>query len=175
MTSAPEYPTRPARKSDSVLEQCFAVHSRSLPRQGRSESDRALRFVYRRTSRTACCKSRRSGTRLCARARLNSSSRFATCPSAAPMICAASIPAFRAPLSATVATGTPDGICRMERTESHPSIEFEERIGTPITGREVTDATIPGRCAAPPAPAIMTFSPRRLASSAYWIIRCGVR
>src|SRR6185295_4954829 len=31
------------------------------------------------------------------------------------MICADRIPAFFAPLSATVATGTPDGICKIER------------------------------------------------------------
>ena len=36
---------------------------------------------------------------------------------------------------------------------------MEDLIGTPITGREVIDAVIPGRCAAPPAPAIITFKP----------------
>src|SRR5882724_8168854 len=76
-----------------------------------------------------------------------------------PMICAANIPAFFEPFNATVATGTPDGICKMERTESHPSIELEDLMGTPITGRDVSDATIPGKCAAPPAPAIITFKP----------------
>ena len=32
--------------------------------------------------------------------------------------------------------------------------------GTPMTGTRVFDAIIPGRCAAPPAPAMMTFKPR---------------
>ena len=31
-------------------------------------------------------------------------------------------------------------------------------IGTPITGIAVCDAIIPGRCAAPPAPAIITLN-----------------
>ena len=39
-------------------------------------------------------------------------------------------------------------------------------IGTPSTGSEVIDAVIPGRCAAPPAPAMMTFRPRPLAECA---------
>ena len=32
--------------------------------------------------------------------------------------------------------------------------------GTPITGTRVFEAIIPGRCAAPPAPAMITFNPR---------------
>ena len=61
------------------------------------------------------------------------------------IICAARIPAFLDPFNATVATGTPPGICKIERMESHPSIEFLDFIGTPITGRLVIEATIPGR------------------------------
>ena len=61
------------------------------------------------------------------------------------MILAAKIPAFAAPFRATVATGIPDGICKIESTESHPSIEFEDKIGTPITGKVVQLATIPGK------------------------------
>jgi hypothetical protein len=38
-------------------------------------------------------------------------------------------------------------------------MELEDLIGTPITGSEVMDATIPGKCAAPPAPAIIIFNP----------------
>ena len=63
----------------------------------------------------------------------------------------------------------------MERTESHPSIELEDFMGTPITGSVVIAATIPGRWAAPPAPAIITFNPLSLAFLAYSIIRSGVR
>uniref|UniRef100_A0A2B4RXW9 Chaperone protein HtpG n=1 Tax=Stylophora pistillata TaxID=50429 RepID=A0A2B4RXW9_STYPI len=42
----------------------------------------------------------------------------------APKICAAKIPALSPPSKATVATGTPPGICKIESTESQPSIEF---------------------------------------------------
>ena len=79
--------------------------------------------------------------------------------SEAPIICAAKIPAFFAPFSATVATGTPPGICKIESTESQPSIELLDFTGTPITGSGLMAAIMPGRCAAPPAPAIITFSP----------------
>jgi hypothetical protein len=51
---------------------------------------------------------------------------------------------------ATVATGTPRGICRMEYTESTPS-RCLSGTGTPITGSGVIAATMPGKCAAPPA------------------------
>ena len=87
---------------------------------------------------------------------------------------AASIPAFLAPFNATVATGIPLGICKMERTESHPSIELDDFIGTPITGKVVIDATMPGRCAAPPAPAIITLIPRLAAVEANFINLSGV-
>lgn len=52
---------------------------------------------------------------------------------------------FFAPFTATVATGIPPGIWAIERRESMPAMEFEERIGTPITGKVVNEATIPGR------------------------------
>jgi len=35
-----------------------------------------------------------------------------------------------------------------------------DSTGTPSTGSRVIDAHMPGRCAAPPAPAMMTFRPR---------------
>ena len=60
------------------------------------------------------------------------------------------------PFKATVATGTPPGICNIDRIESHPSNEFFDLIGTPITGTGDRDAIIPGKCAAPPAPAMIT-------------------
>ena len=69
--------------------------------------------------------------------------------------------AFFAPASpiAKVATGTPPGIWAMERSESRP---FNARLstGTPKTGKVVMLATMPGRCAAPPAPAMIAFNPR---------------
>ena len=48
----------------------------------------------------------------------------------------------------------------MDRTESHPSILLLDFTGTPITGNGDNDATIPGKCAAPPAPAMITLMPR---------------
>ena len=75
------------------------------------------------------------------------------------MIWAAKIPAFFAPFKATVATGTPLGIWSIDRIESQPSIELLDFTGTPITGSGDIDATIPGKCAAPPAPAIITEMP----------------
>ena len=47
--------------------------------------------------------------------------------------------------------------------------------GTPKTGRGVSDATMPGRCAAPPALPIITWRPRSLAVFAYSNMRSGVR
>jgi hypothetical protein len=73
------------------------------------------------------------------------------------------MPAFLDPFTATVATGTPAGIWTMDNKESIPSMELEDRIGTPITGSAVSEATIPGKWAAPPAPAMMTFKPRSAA------------
>src|SRR5258708_725157 len=77
---------------------------------------------------------------------LNVSNFPATTLSLVPIIWAARIPAFLAPLRATVATGTPLGICRIDNTESQPSIELDDLTGTPITGNDVSEATIPGRC-----------------------------
>jgi hypothetical protein len=75
----------------------------------------------------------------------------------------ANIPAFLAAFKATVATGTPLGICKIDKIESHPSMELEDLIGTPITGKLVIAAIIPGKCAAPPAPAMIIFNPLSLA------------
>ena len=88
----------------------------------------------------------------------------------------ASSAAFFAPGSpmASEPTGTPAGICAMERSESSP---FSARLstGTPSTGSVVNAAAMPGRCAAPPAPAMMTCSPRSCAAPAYSASQCGVR
>ena len=74
----------------------------------------------------------------------------------------ASRPALRAPPIDTVATGTPAGICTIDSSESRPS-SLASGTGTPITGNAVADATMPGRCAAPPAPAMITSMPRSAA------------
>ena len=86
----------------------------------------------------------------------------------------ASNPALRAPFTAMVATGTPLGICTMESRLSRPS-SWERATGTPMTGSVVTEASIPGRWAAPPAPAMMTRRPRPEASWPKAIMRSGVR
>src|SRR6478752_6477060 len=64
------------------------------------------------------------------------------------------------------ATGTPDGICTIESSESMPP-RSDVFIGTPITGSSVYAAITPGRAAALPAPAMMTRTPRRAAVDAY--------
>mmetsp|Transcript_21832 Transcript_21832/g.49722 ORF Transcript_21832/g.49722 Transcript_21832/m.49722 type:complete len:225 (+) Transcript_21832:141-815(+) len=90
------------------------------------------------------------------------------------IILAARRPAFLALPIATVATGTPPGIWTMLYKESTPE-RADVFTGTPITGKTVMAATIPGKCAAPPAPAIMHCRPRLSADLAYCTIRSGVR
>ena len=60
---------------------------------------------------------------------------------------------------AKVDTGTPLGICRMDSMESSPR-RYLDGTGTPSTGTMVIAATMPGRWAAPPAPAMMARRPR---------------
>ena len=106
----------------------------------------------------------------------NFSSCSRMCSSSSATISAASSPAFTAPLTpiASEPTGTPAGICTIDRSESIPFKAFDS-IGTPRTGRCVFAAVIPGRCAAPPAPATITRSPRSAAVFAYSTISSGVR
>jgi len=47
--------------------------------------------------------------------------------------------------------------------------------GTPITGNGVEAAIIPGRCAAPPAAAMITLKPLATADEANSVMRRGVR
>ena len=70
--------------------------------------------------------------------------------------------------------GIPAGICTIECSESTPE-RARVCTGTPITGRVVSEATIPGRWAAPPAPAMITLKPRPAAASAKATISRGVR
>ena len=85
-------------------------------------------------------------------------------------------PAFIAPSSpiATLPTGIPFGICTIDNKLSNP---FNLRLstGTPITGIVVNDAIIPGKCAEPPAPAIMTEILLSSAALANLNILSGVR
>src|SRR3954469_13273885 len=48
-------------------------------------------------------------------------------------------------------------------------------MGTPNTGSSVSDAAMPGKCAAPPAPAMMILKPAALAPLANANSRSGVR
>src|ERR1700691_4635030 len=61
--------------------------------------------------------------------------------------------------------------------DSNESMPFSAWLstGTPSTGSSVLAATIPGRCAAPPAPAMITCNPRASAPDAYSTIQAGVR
>jgi hypothetical protein len=76
--------------------------------------------------------------------------------------------------TARVPTGMPPGICAMESKESSPWSALDS-TGTPNTGNTVFEAVIPGRCAAPPAPAMITSMPRASALEAYSNRRSGVR
>ena len=68
----------------------------------------------------------------------------------------------------------PAGICTIDSSESMP-FSARDSTGTPSTGSTVFDAVIPGRCAAPPAPAMITSMPRDSAVDAYSNSRSGVR
>lgn len=75
---------------------------------------------------------------------------------------------------AKVATGTPAGICTIEYRLSCP-LRWRLGTGTPSTGTVVLAASMPGRCAAPPAPAMMARNPRLPAFSAKANISSGMR
>ena len=68
----------------------------------------------------------------------------------------------------------PPGICTIDSSESSPC-SAALLTGTPSTGSTVCDATMPGRCAAPPAPAMITWMPRASAPCANSAIHTGVR
>src|SRR5262249_49907136 len=75
---------------------------------------------------------------------------------------------------ATVATGTPFGICTIESSASMPPSGVAA-IGTPITGSALEAASTPGSAAAPPAAAMRTPRPRASAVDAYSSVFFGVR
>ena len=75
---------------------------------------------------------------------------------------------------AKVATGTPLGICTMLCSESTPC-KCLLATGTPSTGTVVMAASMPGKCAAPPAPAMMARRPRLWALWAKATMSSGMR
>ena len=91
-----------------------------------------------------------------------------------PSICTARMAAFLAPLMATQATGTPEGIWTIDSRESRPprSLVF---MGTVMTGQGVNAATTPPRCAALPAAAMITLMPRSCAVDAHSCTTAGLR
>src|SRR5581483_7877193 len=101
-------------------------------------------------------------------------SRRPTASSPSATIRAAKSAALTAPPMAIVATGTPGGICAIESSESMPCSAFD-CTGTPITGSSVLAAVMPGKCAAPPAAAMIARMPRFAADSAYANISSGMR
>ncbi len=96
------------------------------------------------------------------RAARQASSRSARAASPSASTAAASSAALTAPAApiASVPTGTPAGICTIESRLSWPDSALDS-TGTPNTGSVVNAAVMPGRCAAPPAPAMITLIARR--------------
>ena len=147
---------RPAwRRGESVRRRsriagATGIAMRSVRRLG-TLANVVTRNFWPRTSAVCCswnsCSFSRSSGRVSARIRTASS------------------PAFLAPAApmASVPTGTPPGICTIDSSESSRSSALL-CTGTPSTGSTVSDATMPGRWAAPPAPAMITSSPRPSAS-----------
>src|SRR6516165_334256 len=107
---------------------------------------------------------------------LCSSSFCASAASVAARISTAKMAALTAPCFpiAVQATGTPPGICTIDSSESTPA-RAVVAMGTPITGKVVSAAITPARCAAPPAPTTTTLRPRSLARRAYSVVRAGDR
>src|SRR5205085_4619718 len=96
------------------------------------------------------------------------SSRAASASSTVASMAAASSAALTAPAlpMARVPTGIPAGIWTIDKRLSMPFRAWVS-IGTPSTGSAVIDAVMPGKWAAPPAPAITILSPRSFAEWAY--------
>jgi hypothetical protein len=104
----------------------------------------------------------------------NLANRSANRASPVARIWQASKAAFWAPSIATVATGTPGGICTVASRASCPR-NGPLLMGSPITGTVVWAAKKPARWAAPPAAAITTLIPRSRTPAANSATSCGVR
>ena len=107
----------------------------------------------------------------CLRARAASATRDtrralrASAGSPSARIAHASSAALTAPASpiASVPTGMPFGICTIDSSESTPVQRASTKPARRAPAARVFAAVMPGRCAAPPAPAMMTCSPRSAA------------
>ncbi len=75
---------------------------------------------------------------------------------------------------ANVETGMPPGIWTIDNKLSMPFRALLS-MGTPKTGNVVIEATMPGKWAAPPAAAMMTWNPLDFADLANSYILSGVR
>ena len=75
---------------------------------------------------------------------------------------------------ASVPTGMPAGICTVASRESMP-LRASLFMGTPNTGKIVCAAITPARCAAPPAAAMITSTPREAAVLENSAAKLGVR
>ena len=73
---------------------------------------------------------------------------------------------------ARVPTGIPPGIWTVESSESMP-LRDALSMGTPRTGKIVWAAATPAKCAAPPAAAMMTLTPRDSAPEINSAVACG--
>ncbi len=67
------------------------------------------------------------------------------------------------------------GACGADSKGGDMPLSARDCTGTPSTGSRVFAAVMPGRCAAPPAPAMSTSMPRPAAAEAYSNSRSGVR
>src|ERR1051326_1074526 len=126
---------------DSIMGNCLADHA-----GGFQLTEAQVSFVARIF---ASCDSRNSWSFWRSSGRLLA--RIATANSAA--LIAPGLPMAKVP------TGIPPGICTVPKSESRP-FKASLFIGTPSTGRVVCAASTPARCAAPPAAAMMTSTPR---------------
>ena len=126
-----------------------AAEALSLAATGRSQ---AVGGVVSVSATDAVCSAR------------HASSLAASAASLFASIDAASNAALTAPALpiANVPTGIPAGICTIDNKLSIPSSAFD-CTGTPSTGNRVIDAAMPGKWAAPPAPAMIQLRPRATA------------
>src|SRR5271166_440554 len=152
------------------LQRCDGEHPAELPCA--ENADGGARTQNHGSARSSAGRSATSAVR----AARHASRRLASASSDSARTEAASSAALTAPASpmASAPTGTPAGIWTIESRLSWPKSALVG-TGTPKTGRVVKAAAMPGRCAAPPAPAMTTLTPCSFAPLAKATSRSGVR